>query len=476
MSKNEDVVEIELLPFNRNQLTELCRFMLPRYKQERRFEDWLFDRSYGIPGIISEYLNYFRQKSPFREDGSLDENFDNIDYFPVSVQAAFSELLTKLTDEEKNVLSICSAEGRRFTALIVSELLNTDILTAIKKLRSIQNKTGIIKSLGAQYKYGVKSTIYEFTQSFYHSFFESSLEYEEHVALHGHIASLLKKKYDEAESDAVRQEIAPFLAAHSSESGDEETAKSMLMVAARTAQEYGSREIMETAYDNFRKIEEYGAVAAMGTEASPEAEIFRNIMHNAPVNDGINLPDDSENQNGMALPGANNGADSERDFISIRRAIVDAFHQEKYQLAADTSMDYLKQYESRLRSFEKAILISLAVKSCLELGDSPLAERLFDMGENLIKNENDPIAECFVYNSQALVLNYKGKGDDAEELLRLAARKAIMLPLELRLLTMANIASTIKEKDPHKAAKYYSAIRNLGRSLHYDDFIKDLGI
>lgn len=475
MNKNEDVFEVELIPFNRNQLTELCRFMLPRYKQEKRFEDWLFDRSYGIPGIISEYLNFFRQKSPFREDGSLDENFDNIDYFPVSVQAAFSELLSKLDDEEKNVLSICSAEGRRFSALIVSELLNTDILTTIKKLRSIQNKAGIIKSLGAQYRYGAKSTIYEFTQSFYHTFFEGSLEYEEHVALHGHIASLLKKKYDEAGNESVKQEIAPFLAAHSAESGDEETAKSMLLVAAKTAQEYGSREVMETAYQNFRQIEDYGIVANNGAEESPEDVIFQNIMQNTEAEYQSNGENSDSSSNGGLASGGNN-SNIERDFISIRRAIVDAFHQEKYQLAADTALDYLKQNEAMLRTFEKSILISLAVKSYLELDNAGMVSKLYDMGDHLVKNENDPVAECFIYNSQALILSYKGKNARAEEILRLAAQKAMNLPMELRLLTLANIASLIKDTDPHRAARYYSAIRNLGRNLHFDDFIKDLGV
>lgn len=475
LNKNPDVIEIGLKPFNRNQLSELCRFMLPRYKQEKKFEDWLFDRSYGIPGIISEYLNFFRQKSPFREDGTLDDNFDNVEYYPVSVQAAFSELLVKLNEDEKNVLSICSAEGRRFTALIVSELLNTDILTAIKKLRSIQNKTGIIKSLGAQYRYGVKSTVYEFTQSFYHSFFESSLEYEEHVALHGQIANLLKKKYEEAENESIRQEIAPFIAAHSSESGDEETAKSMLLVAAKTAQEYGSKEIVETAYQSFREIEDHGLPREENSDQSPENVIFQNILHNAETE----YSGDDENdvtENGSNLLNGYGTADSDRDFISIRRAIVDAYHQEKFQLAADTSLDYLKQNEHTLRSYEKAILISLAVKSFLEMGDSGMADKLFDMGEHLLKNERDPVSECFIYNSHALILSAKGLNTQAEETLRLAAQKAMNLPMELRLLTLANIATIVKDTDQHKAAKYFAAIRTLGRNLHFDDFIKDLGI
>ncbi len=476
LGKNPDVMEIDLQPFGRNQLTEMCRFLLPRYKSDKRFEDWIFDRSYGIPGVIAEYLNFFRQKSPFRDDGTLDDNFDNIDFYPVSVQAAFTEILSKFSDEEKNILSICSAEGRRFSAIIVSDLMNTDVLTTIKKLRSIQNRTGIIKSIGAQYRYGVKSTVYEFTQSFYHSFFETSLEYEEHVALHGQIAALLKQKYDEAESENIRQEIAPFLAAHSSESGDEETAKSMLLVAAKTAQEYGSKEMVESAYQSFRLIEEKGLtpVNTEEKEASPESEIFKSIMQRAEY-DYSSGNGNSSNGN-SDYPGGGNGEVFEKDFVAIRKAIVDAYHQGKYQLAADTASDYLKQNENHLRSYEKSILISIAVKSYIELTDLSMAEQFSSKGEELIKNENDPVSECFILNSQAILLTVLGKQAKADDILRRAAQTALNMPAELRLLTMANIASAYKESDPKKAAKYYSAIRTLGRSLHYDDFLRDLGI
>ncbi len=480
IDKTRRVDLIELQQFNKKQLSELCKFSLQKYKPNKKFEDWLFDHSYGVPGVIIEYLNYFQQKSPFLPDGTLDKDFSSGDFLPATVQTAFAPKLENISEEDRNILAVCSSEGRRFTANVISELLNTDILTTIKKLRSIINKTGIIKSIGAQSRYGIKTTVYEFTQAFYHQFFENSLEYEEHIALHGQIAALLKKKYDDSSSESVKQEIAPFIAAHSAEAGDEETTKSMLLEAAKAAREYGSAEIVQNAYNSFIGIEDGSYYRKNGDdqdkEESPEKVVFENlIMDSAGTAEEI-LPENGSEHNNEegngSIPADINGHFPE--FSAIRRAVVNAYHQGKFSFAAGTASDYLKNHEDMLKVSEKSILISLIIKSYLDSGDIISAEKYADIAKGLLNTENDPVSECFISNACAVLYYESGRKNEALDMLTKAAQKALKLPPEMRLMTLSNIVKVTKNDDPQKAHQYISAIKQLSSRLQFDDLSHDL--
>ena len=475
--KSQNLTEMSLQQFNRMQLSNFCRFSLPNYKANEKFENWLYDRSYGVPGVLAEYMNYFQHNTPFTDDGNLKENFADSDFLPASVQSAFAKLLDKISEEERNTLAICSAEGRKFTAMIVSELLNTDVLTTIKKLRSLQTKTGVIKSVGAQMRYGVKTTVYEFTQAFYHSFFESSLEYEEHIALHGQIAALLKQKFEDADNDTVKQAIAPYLAAHSAESGDEETTKSMLLVAAKAAKESGSDEIVQDAYNNFKEIEERGYVRYEDNgdepEDSPENVMFRSIIQESAPGEAT---EETVNENGVNENGSevSHNGDDYLDFKSVRKALVRAYHDRKFTFTGEEAVSYLKNHEDELTKSESAQLMSIAIRAYTESGDMGLSESLCDEALELINNCDDELAKCFVRNSAALYYYVAGQEDRAGDLLVKLAKKSNILPPELKLLTLSNIAALSKDNPQIDTSRYFDAVRRLADHLNYKDFASDI--
>lgn len=480
LNKHDNITSIELQPFNKIQLSEFCRFMLPNYQPNEKFETWLYDRSYGVPGVISEYLNYFQQKSPFNADGSLNENFANSDYLPASVQSAFSKILDKISDEERNTLAICSAEGRKFTAMIVSELLNTDVLSTIKALRALQMKTGVIKSVGAQMRYGVKTTVYEFTQAFYHNFFENSLEYEEHIALHGQIAALLKQKFEDAENESIKQEIAPYLAAHSAESGDEETTKSMLLIAAKTAKDFGSQEIIQSAYDNFREIEEYGYrrfdEEDSDIEPSPENVVFQSMLQPGAPGAEDERPQDIDGKHadsGEYKESSIAQADTQ-DFKTFRKALATAFHDGKYSFVAVESTAYLNDNESDLTIAEQAQLMGIAIRAYSENNETGSAEKIAERALDLTEGTTDLIANCFVMNSCAVFYSSSGKIEKATELMLELAKKANILPPELKLLTLSNIAMLTNTSSPGQSGQYYNTIRQLASQLKFDEFANDI--
>jgi len=458
--------QIEMSPFEKSQIRDITRKYFSKYQISEEFENWLLEHSFGVPGVVIEYLKYFRKNSPFNDDGSLKSGFEAEEYLPTTIHSAFSQILEKMSEDDKNILALCSAEGKEFTALIAADLMNTDILTAIKKLRKIQHETGIITSKGPNRRYGIKTTVYRFTQQFYHNFFENSLEYEEHLALHGQIAAILKQKFNDASNDAIREEIAPFLAAHSSESGDEETTKKMLLVSAKAAQKSGSTEVIKNAYEDFKQMK-----SAFGDldedDLSPQNIAFRNLLEQKDIQNLNGIDGDSTSVDGTEIIG-------EITFESIRNSIVQDYHSKKYDLAAEKAITYLNSNESGLDSVSKVQLLMLAVKSYIEIGDIHSAKTYAENAERIANSEKSNLIYCLVFNILGVLAAAEDRQEAALQHLQDAAKKAINLPSEMRLLTLSNIGLLLKAVNPDQAEKYFIAADKLSKRLKYKEFIKDV--
>ena len=461
---SENFHQIELQPFSKSDIRDITRKHFKNYKVNDKFEEWMYDHSFGVPGVIIEYLKYFKKNTPFNSDGSLKTSFDAADYLPTTIHSAFSQILEKMSEDDKNILSLCSAEGKEFSALIAAELMNTDILTAIKKLRKIQNETSIIVSQGPRRRYGVKTTTYKFTQAFYNSFFENALEYEEHLALHGKIASILKQKFNDASNDAIREEIAPYLAAHCAETGDNETAKDMLLITAETAQKHGNMDVVKNAYDSYKAI---NALSGQNEEEdfSPLNIAFKNILSQ---NENV-LPINGETQNGNSVNRDNDLVDNIA-FDAVRNSIVMDYHNGKYSLSAEKAITYLNSNEQNLDSISKVQLLMLAIKSFIDTGDLQSAKVNTNKIEQIAKDEENPIIDCLVNNIAGVFASSDNRKDEAMEYLQNAAKKAINLPSELRLLTLSNIGLVIQENDPERAEKFFKAVGKLSKKLNYIEF------
>ena len=460
---------VELKPFDKRQIEEISNYFLKNYTKNEEFINWMQEHSYGVPGVVIEYMRYFMENPPFDKRGNLKKKFGKIDFMPTTAQRGFSRLLEQLTADERNTLAVCSAEGREFTAMVVSNLLNTDVLTTIKKLRHLQDKTGIIRSIGARMRYGVKTTVYRFTQAFYYDFFNKSLEFEEHVALHGQIAALLKQKYEETESEDIRNEIAPYLAAHSAESGDEETAKEMLLQSARGAWKYGSVEAMREAYEDYVNIT--GGGGGEGEE-SIDAVTFREMLRSAEGSSG----DGEEFAGEGGVEGGTGKAELPEypDFNAVRKAFVRQYHEENFETAADMVSNFIEKRDSELVDSEKSQLHALAAKALIELNELPRAEEFCEKAISYAQYASDPVAECFALNVFAVLRSFQERNNDAYLMLKDAAKLAVSRSPELQLLTITNIAVIMKESNPEESARYFIAARKLSEGLDFEDFTKEI--
>jgi hypothetical protein len=458
-------LNIELQAFGRKEIEDYSKKLFDNYKSNSEFESWIIGQSYGVPGVAAEYLRYFSKFPPFGPDGELATNIEGNEFLPTSIQALFAEQLDSLTEEERNMLAICSAEGREFSAAVVSKLMNDDVLTTIKKLRSLQNKTGIIKSIGAQSRYGIKTTMYKFNQVYFHTFFENSLEYEEYTALHGEIAAYLKQRYEETDSDDIREEIAPYLAAHSAESGDEETAKDMLLFSASTAEKYGSTEIIEQAYRNFERYS--GKVA--GDETSPRNEEFHEKMKELSerFDDTKSIAEIPEGD----IVTLDSGV---LDFNMVRKTIVNDYNNGRYSEAIEKVNKYTENISEDFSKAEIAQLLALAAKCRIQSGEYDSAEDYVRSAMNVLENDKSSFAECFVFNVAAVLYSELDDFSRAYHYMDKAANIAVNLPDELKLLTVANLSLILKKITPEKSEKYFDAAVKMSEALNYKQFKRDL--
>lgn len=426
------IYQVRLSELSMVDITKACQTILPKYSKHEEFEQWLWAKSSGIPGLLFEYLHYFSKKSPFDEQGSLIANFHDDTIVPTSLHSTFARLVEQLDDEERTLLALCSAEGRECTVHIVSKLLNTDTLTTIRKMRSVQRKTGIITSIGAQNRYGIKTTVYQFTQAFYQQFFHNTLEYEEKVTLHRQISELLRLQYSESDDDAVRRALAPYIMAHDLESD------------VKDAQEF----INET-----REL----AVVSGNSDIVNEFSSF-------------NLPAQTKDDTDRDISSENTTIEN-LSIIDLQKKVVDTYLSGNMGTGVELCQTWLHDNHTA-HAGDRAICCALQARCLIELGETHHARQLCEQGFSYLQAMPNPIAECLLNNAMAIALQYE-HNDTAEYYLLKAAQPSPLLSPAYRLMTITNIGSLLKSRSSAKAQKFKKSALELAKSLHFHTFIQE---
>ena len=449
----KSILKIDIPAFTAGDMDSLCSLLLRSYKHHREFEKWLWEKTSGIPQVVVEYLHYFDRVSPFDAQGNLTDEFKRGEIVPASVHAAFSKLVEQLSDEDRNILSICSAEGNECTAFVASKLMNTDIVTTIKKLRFLQQRTGIIRSLGAQTRYGVKTTVYQFGQTFYQEHFHELLEFEEKAAIHDQIAALLQKQYADATDEQTKNLIAPYLAAHHAASGNDTESQKMLLVSAQVAADLGSEAIATTAKTRLDELFQSDA----DTNQPIRREMNAIVRH-------------LHQESGDIVDGTIAQGFTSIDIAAVQREIVEFYHAGKFTEAiqkAELAMLDLPENSDRAR-----ILVLLA-KVRMEVGE-PLASRdSCNQALKILVNDPNPETQCLALNTAASIAMFLGEKAAAWDNLQHAATLCAQLSNEFRLLTITNISTFVARSNPQEATRYKKAAKQLSKALHFSRFAED---
>jgi hypothetical protein len=436
---------LELKPFDKKQIKQFVNQIFPTISPNDEFLNWLLQKTSGIPLAISEYLQYFK-------DNNISiAKFDPLDfdsYIPSSLQAIFTSFLQKLTDDEVNLLSICASEGKEFSVNLISKLLNTDVLTTIKKLKAIQLKVPIISSEGAKYRYGEKTTVYQFNQSAYQIFFENLLEYEEYIAIHSQIANILKQNFDTHQDTALRNELAPLIISHSTLVGDQNYIEDILkeqIIAAQTENDQIYLQSIHNFIDNYQQSSEIEQTSEIGNNKSPKISInfseqeFSNLIQSKfeePQISNFNLEAQIE----------------KIDFDKI----IDLLLSDDYENAKK----YINLYINQDISKEQKDLASLCLLKILIDENNEDAKVLLDTLKNEIPEQHKS-NRIILENLEAMYNFHQGRIDKAIEILQDTAKRAMTQDNFAKLLTLSNISILLKMKDLNLAIRIQKQLKKL---------------
>lgn len=458
----------EVEAFSKSEVHELCVRILPQYSGNAEFESTLYDKTSGIPSVVTEYVRYFAKVTPFKDDGSVKEEFTRGDLLPSSVHAAFSKLIENLNEEEIMLLSLCAAEGVESSAFIISKLLNTDIVTAIRRIKRVQAKTGVLRSLGPHERYGVKTTLFEFTQTFYREYFEKSLEYEEKTAIHSQMMHVLQEQA-EGLDEVQRSKITPYIVAHANGAGEKEVMQHGLLEIAQTSQHMSLPSMSGFA------LQQYDANIKQLTSVGEESPIDMKLQR---TRIGAELREDF----GMSVLTPEqveyrehqNEDESEEqlhetikaDSAGMEREMITLCDEGSYEQALNQGNEFLGLHAGSIPKRDEAMISLLMARISLIVGEHEKSDLFLKETDRIQEKIKDPIIECLLDNAHATYHLAMNEDVPAWKYLQKAAQSSVDLGREYQLLTIANIAKLLSGTRKSEANKYKKAAQTLAKALN----------
>lgn len=457
----------KLTPFD----SELTIKAISKYYSESVIPEsvvnWFIQKTYGVPLAIFEYLEYFKKNNITLSQIS-NEDFES--FVPMSINALFLSYVEQLTDEERNILSICAAEGKEFSVLIASKIMFTDVLTTVRKLKAIAQKTGIISSLGPKKRYGEMTTVFSFNQAIYQSYFEEQLEYEEKKALHSQISSILKQNYDNTEDTELKRELLPFIVSHSDISGEEEVIKEVLQDQYRIAQETNDETVIQsisnflnnvnsapiypdTIYNPLHQTAEFNQNQEVEVKEPPVVGNTEDIIDI--------LPSEPRKYQSEIIP--------TKTALNFEE-VVELTATNRSNEVVDLINQFIDKSPSQLDKVKSSLLLAKFFAENDKIQDAiQLIDKLSYKVNEITPTETD----ILFLNTLAIVQNNQGKDEDAIQTLKKAAELSIRLDSNYKILTLSNISILLKKYDYENAIKYKEFVIKAARELEYSDFIDD---
>jgi len=442
--------------------------ILPQYSGNAEFESTLYDKTSGIPSVVTEYVRYFAKVSPFKDDGSVKEEFTRGDLLPSSVHAAFSKLIENLNEEEMMLLSLCAAEGVESSAFIISKLLNTDIVTAIRRIKRVQAKTGVLRSLGPHERYGVKTTLFEFTQTFYREYFEKSLEYEEKTAIHSQMMHVLQEQA-EGLDEVQRSKITPYIVAHANGAGEKEVMQHGLLEIAQTSQHMSLPSMSGFAlqqYDaNIKQLTSVGEESPIDMKlqrARIGAELREDFGMSVLTPEQVEYrehqkEDESEEQLHETI---------KADSAGMEREMITLCDEGSYEQALNQGNEFLGLHAGSIPKRDEAMISLLMARISLIVGEHEKSDLFLKETDKIQEKIKDPIIECLLDNAHATYHLSMNEDVPAWKYLQKAAQSSVDLGREYQLLTIANIAKLLSGTRKSEANKYKKAAQTLAKALN----------
>lgn len=433
-TSSKELESISLVNFNTEQVKYLSKHHIKNYQFNDEFDNWLYEKTHGNAGELTEFFDFFKSIELFNKEGELILDLES-DLVPTSAKAALALVLSKLTSEEKDILACAAQEGFEFSVVLLSDVYNIDVLKLIRILKQIQEKYKIIRSIGSFKRYGVKTTVYQFNQVFYYMYFKDYLEEEEKENIHSLISNFLRKQLVNIDNPEEKKDIMTRIINHAQISGDIEQ--------------------VEKVYEELKEI-------AIMTSDQELLESIGNVQTNKKA--GISNSENNFIGNGLT------GSGGSLSFSDVRRLLIRDFHKGEYQKSIQLGNEYYKNEYEYLSNSEKILLLCMTAKIEISSGDYINAKKHLSEVEKLIEKEDNKSLECLFLNINAALQNKQNHYARARKYLKKAADLAIDLPAELRLLTLSNISILLEKEEKGESKIYKNAADKLREDLEFSNW------
>lgn len=385
----------------------------------------LNERCGGLPGVMVEYVRYLERMGEISSDGHLRTDSILTSGVQLGAHPSTDVLLHEIQEDDAISLAMGAIEGREFSAFMFAALTNTDVVSAARSLRRLQQRTGMIESIGVRTRYNIKTTTYRFTSDLAFTYFYHYVSYEERKALHHRIAEILTKEHDAADLQATREQLAAIIAAHGHIAEDVEITQRML------------KEVDPALAVNW-----------------PEADV-----DTAPVDV------DGQPSTVVVADGATVDADE-----SIRLACDALIMGQPTEAQLHTQR---ARNHPALTTTERITLLCLEARACVSIGMVSEAEQLLKDAEVL--STNLPALRALVLNGLATVAQAQNNVDQAMSMLQEAARINTKTSSSMHVLTACN-ALILERHGNREAPAITRKLRDMLHHRHWTNLARDLGL
>jgi tetratricopeptide (TPR) repeat protein len=200
---------------------------------DEAFRQALVARTGGNALFTTELIQNLREQGDLKldDEGRWVAMKVDWDTLPARTEAVLEERLSRLSEDERDLLRTASVEGIEFTAELIARVSEVDERKLIRSLeRNLGKRHGLVRTAGVERRGEHWLSHYRFVQSHLQSYLYQELAPRERMMFHKDLAELLAEIY------ADRPEaVAPQLAWHYDRAGAPEQAVVHLMAAARRA-------------------------------------------------------------------------------------------------------------------------------------------------------------------------------------------------------------------------------------------------
>jgi tetratricopeptide (TPR) repeat protein len=198
------------------------------------FRRALFEHTGGHPLFTVELLRTMQERGDLVQDKAgrwVPGTVLDWERLPARVEGVIEERLGRLEGELREILSVASVEGEEFTAQVVARVQEVGQRQALRRLsQELEKRHRLVRERSALRLGRQRLSRYRFAHALFQQYLYNHLGDGERALLHGEVARVLEELYQgHLGAEAA---IAPQLARHYSEAGDEGRALRYLILAA----------------------------------------------------------------------------------------------------------------------------------------------------------------------------------------------------------------------------------------------------